>query len=168
MHHTKHMSRDRYLLLLCDVTARALHSNGPSADIENTVLVLLAACVLRALSSNGQCLQIYCLSTGLFARIYTFYVRRYMFSLTGSSSGNTLFKESTALCTFVNSILNVRSCFYVTGCLLFLSPHCGCFMSHWACRYPWLCVSCEDLCFLYKEHKSTKDTHTDAVGITTG
>jgi hypothetical protein len=30
------------------------------------------------------------------------------FSLTGPSSGNTLFKESTALCTFVNGILNVR------------------------------------------------------------
>jgi hypothetical protein len=29
------MSRDRYPLLLCDVTARALHSNSPSADDEN-------------------------------------------------------------------------------------------------------------------------------------
>jgi hypothetical protein len=71
-HHRKRMSRDRYRPLLCDVTARvgnmsrdghvllydvtarALHSNGPSAYIENTVPVLLAACVLRALSSNGS------------------------------------------------------------------------------------------------------------------
>jgi hypothetical protein len=61
--HHKHMSRDRYPLLLCDVTERAgnmlrdghvllcdvtarwLHNNGPSAYIENTVPVLLAACV---------------------------------------------------------------------------------------------------------------------------
>jgi hypothetical protein len=35
-YHSKRMSRDRYPVLLCDVTARALHSNGPSADTENT------------------------------------------------------------------------------------------------------------------------------------
>jgi hypothetical protein len=65
------MSRNHYPLLLCDVnalarnmsrdvhvllrdfTARPLHNNGPSSDIENTVPTLLAACVLWALSSNG-------------------------------------------------------------------------------------------------------------------
>jgi hypothetical protein len=52
------------------------------------------------------------------------------FSLTGPSSGNTLFKESTALCTFVNSIFNVRHYFYVLGCLFFLSLYCGCFVPH--------------------------------------
>jgi hypothetical protein len=57
-------------LLLCEVTARALHSNGPSADVENTAPVLLAACVLRALSSNGRCLQIHCLATGLYATVF--------------------------------------------------------------------------------------------------
>jgi hypothetical protein len=46
------MSRDDHVLF-CDVTAQALHSNAPSADIENTVHIMLAACVLRALSSNG-------------------------------------------------------------------------------------------------------------------
>jgi hypothetical protein len=71
-YHRKHMSRDRYPLLLCDVTAcagnmsldnhvllcdvtsRMLHSNGSSANIENTVPVLLAMCVLWVLSSNGS------------------------------------------------------------------------------------------------------------------
>jgi hypothetical protein len=38
----------------CDVTARALHSNGPSADVENTVPILLAASVLRASSNTGS------------------------------------------------------------------------------------------------------------------
>jgi hypothetical protein len=37
---------------LLDVTARALHSNGPTANTENAVPVLLAACVLRGMSSN--------------------------------------------------------------------------------------------------------------------
>jgi hypothetical protein len=64
------MSRDHCPLLLCDVTARALRSNGPSANIENTVPVLLAACVLRALCSNGRCLQIHCLATGLYDTIF--------------------------------------------------------------------------------------------------
>jgi hypothetical protein len=43
--HAGYMSRDGHVLW-CDVTARALHSNGPAADIENTVSVLLAACVV--------------------------------------------------------------------------------------------------------------------------
>jgi hypothetical protein len=78
MHDRKNMSRDRYTPLLCDVTAcaradgsagnmshdgqvllydvttRESHSNRPSAYIENIVPVLLAACVFRALSSNGS------------------------------------------------------------------------------------------------------------------
>jgi hypothetical protein len=41
------------------------------------------------------------------------------FGLTGPSSDNTIFKESTALCTFVNRILNVLHYFYVMGCLFF-------------------------------------------------
>jgi hypothetical protein len=41
---TGNMSRDGHVLL-CDVTGCASHSNGLFADIENTVLILLAACV---------------------------------------------------------------------------------------------------------------------------
>jgi hypothetical protein len=68
------------------------------------------------------------------------------FGLTGSSPRNTLFKGSTALCTFVSSVLNVRCYyFYVMGYLFFLSPYCGCFVPHWVCRSPWLCVSCVDI-----------------------
>jgi hypothetical protein len=66
--HAGNMSRDRHMLL-CDVTARMLHSNGPSVDIGNTVPVLLAACVLRALSNRGRCLQIHCLATDLYAAL---------------------------------------------------------------------------------------------------
>jgi hypothetical protein len=62
------MSRDGHVLL-CDVTALALHGNGPPAYIENTVPVLLAACVLRALSSNRRCLQIHCLATRIHATV---------------------------------------------------------------------------------------------------
>jgi hypothetical protein len=40
--------------MLCDVTVRALHSNGPFTDKENSARILLVACVLRALSSNGS------------------------------------------------------------------------------------------------------------------
>jgi hypothetical protein len=48
-----------------------LHSNGRCADrIENTVLLLLHACMLRALASNGRCLQSHCLATDLYATIY--------------------------------------------------------------------------------------------------
>jgi hypothetical protein len=74
---SKHISHDPYSLLLCDVTAHVqddghvgnkscdsymllcdiivcvLHSNDLSADIESTVPVLLAECVLRALPSNS-------------------------------------------------------------------------------------------------------------------
>jgi hypothetical protein len=38
-------------------------------DSENTAPALLSACVLWALSSNGRCLQIHCLATGLHAII---------------------------------------------------------------------------------------------------
>jgi hypothetical protein len=44
------------------------------------------------------------------------------------TSGNTLFKECTALCIFVNSILNVCHYFYVMGCLFFPSSYCGRFV----------------------------------------
>lgn len=65
-----HMSRDRHSLLLRNVTEHALHGNGPSAYIENTVPLLVAACVLPALSSNRRCLHIHCLATGLHAKIH--------------------------------------------------------------------------------------------------
>jgi hypothetical protein len=47
--HPLNTSRDRYTLLLCDVTVCSLHRNGPSR-------------VLRELSSNGRCLHIHCLA----------------------------------------------------------------------------------------------------------
>jgi hypothetical protein len=71
-HNRKGMSRDRFPLLLYDVTAsagnmsrdgnvlfrdvtaRALHSNDQFAYVENTVPILLSECVLRAFSSNGS------------------------------------------------------------------------------------------------------------------
>jgi hypothetical protein len=52
----------------CVFTA-PLHRNGRGADhIENTLLLLLA-CMLRALPSNGLCLQSHCLATGLYVTI---------------------------------------------------------------------------------------------------
>jgi hypothetical protein len=51
--HAGNMSRDRHVLL-CDITACVLHSNSPFVYTENTVPVLLAECVLWALSSNGS------------------------------------------------------------------------------------------------------------------
>jgi hypothetical protein len=48
-----------------------LHINGRGADhIENTVLLLSCARKLRALPSNGRCLQSHCLATGLYATVY--------------------------------------------------------------------------------------------------
>jgi hypothetical protein len=50
---------------------RLLHSNGRGADhIENTVLILSPACMLRALPNNGRCLKSRCFATGLYATIY--------------------------------------------------------------------------------------------------
>jgi hypothetical protein len=47
-----------------------LHSNGHGADhIGNTILLLLRACMLRSLRSNGRCLQSHCLTAGLYATI---------------------------------------------------------------------------------------------------
>jgi hypothetical protein len=51
--HSQKKSYDDHILLR-DVTARRLHSNGLSADIGNTVPIMLVACVLQALSSNGS------------------------------------------------------------------------------------------------------------------
>jgi hypothetical protein len=48
------MSHVHYLLLLCDIIVRSM-----SADIGNTVPVLLAVCVLRAFSSSGW--KLFCL-----------------------------------------------------------------------------------------------------------
>jgi hypothetical protein len=48
-----------------------LHSNSCGADhIENTVLLLLHACMLQALPSNSHYLQSHCLATGLYATIF--------------------------------------------------------------------------------------------------
>jgi hypothetical protein len=52
------------------VFTSSLYSNGRGADsIENAVILLLRTCVLRTLSSNGRCLQIHCIATGLYATI---------------------------------------------------------------------------------------------------
>jgi hypothetical protein len=46
--------------------------NGRDGDhIENTV-ILLHACTMQTLSTNGCCLQSHCLATGLYATIYIF------------------------------------------------------------------------------------------------
>jgi hypothetical protein len=47
-----------------------LHSNSHSANhTENTILLLLTACMLWALPSNVRCLQSHCLAMGLFTII---------------------------------------------------------------------------------------------------
>jgi hypothetical protein len=51
--HAGNMPRDSHVLL-CDATERTLHSNSPFANEENTVPILLAACVLQVLSSSGS------------------------------------------------------------------------------------------------------------------
>lgn len=53
----------------CVMSQHTLHSNGLSADIENTIPVLFTVCVLRALSSNGQYLQIHCIAMCLHTTI---------------------------------------------------------------------------------------------------
>jgi hypothetical protein len=46
------------------------HSNGSDADhIENIFVMLLRACMLRALHSNGNSLQSHCLATGFYITI---------------------------------------------------------------------------------------------------
>jgi hypothetical protein len=52
------------------VFTSSLHSNRRGADgIENGVLLLLHACMLRTLSSNDRCLQIHCLAMGLYGTL---------------------------------------------------------------------------------------------------
>jgi hypothetical protein len=47
-----------------------LHNNYRGEDyIEHTVLILLHACMLRALPTNDRCLQSHCLVTGVYATI---------------------------------------------------------------------------------------------------
>jgi hypothetical protein len=43
------------------------------AHIENTVLVLSYACMLRTLLNNGRCLQSHCLATDLYATVCSIY-----------------------------------------------------------------------------------------------
>jgi hypothetical protein len=56
-----------------DMFTALLHSKVCGTDhIENTILLLQHACILRALPSNGCCLHSHCLATGLYALICCF------------------------------------------------------------------------------------------------
>jgi hypothetical protein len=64
------MQKTQPLYCFRGVFAASLYSNGRGADhIENTVLLLSRACMLRALPSNGRCLLSDCLATGLYVTI---------------------------------------------------------------------------------------------------
>jgi hypothetical protein len=67
----RHEPRRKHSLYFCrGVFTSSLHSNSRGADdIENSVLLLLRAWMLRTLPSNGRCLQSHCLATGLYATI---------------------------------------------------------------------------------------------------
>jgi hypothetical protein len=49
-----------------------LHSNGHGADHIQDIVLLLCACMLRALPINGRCLQSHCLAMGLHTTVSFF------------------------------------------------------------------------------------------------
>jgi hypothetical protein len=73
-------TQETQLLYCCrGVFAAPLRSNFRGADyIESIVLLLLLACMLRALPSNGRCLQSHYLAKGLYATIWWEVITIYM------------------------------------------------------------------------------------------
>jgi hypothetical protein len=68
--HRKHRSSLAAFLPVGNVFTKPLTRNGRSVyRIENTVLLSLRACMLRAIPSNGSCLQSHCLEMGLYATL---------------------------------------------------------------------------------------------------
>jgi hypothetical protein len=64
------MQKTKPLYFCRGVFTAPLHNKGRGADqIENVVLILLRACMLRALPSKDRCLQSILLTTGLYVRI---------------------------------------------------------------------------------------------------
>jgi hypothetical protein len=62
------MQKTQSLYRCGDVFTAPLHGIDRGSDkIENTVLLLSRACMLRALPCNGRCLPSHCLAAGLYA-----------------------------------------------------------------------------------------------------
>jgi hypothetical protein len=72
--HGSHRKRSSFIVAFVSVAAGTCfqsHCTETTATRirENTVFILLSACMLRALPSNGHCLQSHCLATGQYATI---------------------------------------------------------------------------------------------------